>query len=83
MNKIMLELYLPACGKSIDVRVPLHLKVGEVREMMVNYFEASEECDYIPSANALLCDSVNGIPYDLNKFICQLGLSNGSKIMLI
>lgn len=34
MNKVVVEVYLPAAGKSFDVRIPLSLMVWEIISLL-------------------------------------------------
>ncbi len=83
MNKILLELYIPASGKFIEIRVPRQIKVADLRNMLMSYLINQEDSDYIPSNNTLICDFDTGKPYNWNLFVEQLQLKNGSRIMII
>lgn len=83
MNKILLELFIPATGKIIEIRVPRNLKVATARDMIIGYLKSLSELEYVPSDRSVLCDYETGAIFEANLFINQLGLMNGSKIMII
>lgn len=82
-NKIMLELYLPASGKLYDVKIPKQISVYQATQMLVYLLSEMNIGEYIPDTNAILCNRVSGLPYNINASIESLGLHNGSQIMMI
>lgn len=81
-DKILLSVYLPAGDKVIEARVPRGLKVALVTEMLADMMKRAEG-DFIPTGNELLCDKKSGMIFDTNVFIENLGLHNGSEVMLL
>lgn len=81
-NKILLEICLPAVEKSFDVRIPRQLKVAQAAVMLAEFIK-KQDVEYIPTAQSTLCDMENGRAFDPNAFIGDLGLHNGSKVMMI
>ncbi|CAM4339320.1 EsaB/YukD family protein [Paenibacillus tarimensis] len=83
MDKILIELYIPASGQVYDVFIPVHLKVFEVEALLISavtdltggYFTAAED--------TVLCDRATGEVLDINLSVQELGLQNGSALMLI
>lgn len=83
MDKILVEVYLPAGNKSYDVYIPLKSRLHEVlallagtfTELSIGYFTASED--------TVICDMVSGTIFNINMSAEELGLKNGSKLMLI
>ena len=81
-SKILIQVYVPAFGKYIEMRIPRQLKVGQVLDIIAEYFSGSfNEC--IRGENLILCDADSGRSYSVNVFIEQLGLTNGSRIMVV
>ena len=81
-NKILLEVYLPASGKSFDVKVPRQLKIAQVTTMLIDFLKKQDE-EFIPGNDSVLCEVGTGKAFDSNAFIEMVGLHNGSRIMLI
>lgn len=81
-NKILLEVYLPAAAMSFDIRIPRQLKVAQATSMLVEFLKKQDE-EYIPTGESVLCDMETGKSFDANAFIENVGLHNGSRIMVI
>ncbi|WP_338470826.1 methyltransferase [Niallia sp. XMNu-256] len=83
MDKILVEVFVPVLEKTYDVFIPLTAKFYEIEgllakaitELTNGYFAASEDC--------LICSRESGVVLDINKSARELGLQNGSKLMLI
>ena len=83
MNKVLVEIFLPASGISYEMKIPRQLKVIQVLEMINNYLRNVEDAEYTPDADSVLCNANTGEIFESNAFIEELGLMNGAKIMLI
>ncbi len=83
MNKALVEVYLPAAGKSFDVQIPLNLKVWEIASMLSKAFEDFSNGCFSSSDQTTLCDRDTGAILNLNITAEELGIKNGSKLMLI
>lgn len=83
MNKLLLEVYLPASGISYEMRIPKQLKVAQVTEMIRQYLLMREEGEYVPTEDAVLCDGETGKIYDANLFLDSLNLANGKRVIFI
>ncbi|MBE6759611.1 MAG: methyltransferase [Ruminococcaceae bacterium] len=82
-NKVYIEVYLPAAGKSFDVQIPLSLKIWEIISLLSNAIaEFSDGC-FSPSQQTTLCDRKTGAILNLNITAEELGIRNGSKLMMI
>lgn len=83
MDKILIEVFVPAVEQTFDVLIPLSLKLfeiagllsGAVAELSNEYFNAS--------MNPLICDRESGEVLDVNLSAQELGLQTGSVLMLI
>lgn len=83
MNKILVEVYLPVANKSFDVLLPYIIKVSEATVMLKKLFEELESDYYTASSDALLCSANDGNPLNREVLVCELGIKNGSKLILI
>jgi len=81
-DKILLDIYLPAIEKSMEVRISRQMKVAQATEMLVDFLKR-QDVEYIPNEESCLYDAETGKIFECNAFIENLGLHNGSKIMLI
>lgn len=83
MNKILVEIFLPAANKSFDVYIPLDSQMSEVLVLVSAMLSELSEGKYNAMNSAVLCDAVSGIIFNINMTIAELGIKNGSKLMLI
>ena len=83
MDKILVEIYMPIIARSYDVYIPLMLKIHEVEKLLATAFAELSDGYISPSSEPTLCDKESGKPLDINKSALELGLMNGSKLMLI
>lgn len=83
MNKILLELIVPASGRSFDISVPRQISVYQATQMIICMLEEMNTGEYMPDMAAVMCSADTATPYNVNASIESLGLHNGSGIMLI
>ncbi|MEH7115071.1 methyltransferase [Neobacillus niacini] len=83
MHKILVEIYNPASNNSYDVFIPLKSPVYEVVYLLSNTISELSQGQYKPSEQTILCDRKTGNLFDINKTIEELGLKNGSKLMIL
>ena len=83
MHKILVEVYNPASDNSYDVFIPLKSPVYEVVYLLSTTISELSQGHYIATEQTILCDRMTGNVFDINKTIEELGLKNGSKLMLL
>lgn len=83
MDKILVELYIPVINRSYDVYLPLASKMHEVEGLLSSAIREISEGYFVASLDTVLCDRDTGTVLDINKSALELGLRNGSKLMLI
>lgn len=83
MNKIIVEIYIPIIGKSYDVFIPKNKKLYEVSQLLAKSISDLTDGMFVMSDNNVLCDLVTGQVLDINLSVNDLGLKNGSRLMLI
>ncbi len=83
MGKIMVEIYLPASGKSYDIRIPANCRIGEMIPLIEACMGELAEGYFVPTGDALLCDRSNGVALNINMTADEMGIVNGAKLMLI
>ena len=69
-------------AKSFDARISGQLTVAKVTDMLVDYLRGLDE-EYIPTSESVLCDRESGRVFDRNSLVDDIGLHNGSRIMLL
>lgn len=83
MDKILVEVYLPAGNKSYDVYIPLKSKFHEIITLLAGTFTELSSGYFTASKDVVICDRATGIILNINMSAEELGLKNGSKLMLI
>jgi len=82
MNKITLEVHVPAIDRIYDVVVPEKAKVYEVTPLLASVVTKLAEGLYIPN-DPVICDGETGKVYNNHHTLEQLKLKNGSRVMLV
>ena len=82
-RKILVEVYVPAAEESFDVYIPLESKMSQVTDLVSKAMSDLLYGKYIACNDAVLCESKTGHIYDINTVVAELGLKNGSRLLLI
>lgn len=82
-DKALVEIFVPAAGSRFDVYIPLDVRMSEVVRLTAGLLSELSDGKYKAAADAVLCDEESGIIYSINKEVAELGIRNGSRLMLI
>ena len=83
MNKALVEVVLPAADKKFDVYIPLESRMSEIRLLVSSLISELSDGKFKGSDSSVLCDAESGIIFNINMIAAELGIKNGSKLMLI
>jgi len=83
MDNILVEIFLPAANASYDVYIPLSCKMSEVLELTAKTLSDLSDNKYKAASDAVFCDRKSGAILDINIYVSEAGLQNGSRLMLI
>ncbi|WP_216830391.1 ubiquitin family protein [Alkalihalobacterium elongatum] len=83
MDKVLVEVYIPASDDTYDVFIPLKSKLYEVSFLLANTVAELSQGYFVASENMPICDRQTGEVLDINKTVEELQLKNGSKLMLL
>ncbi|WP_045518284.1 hypothetical protein [Neobacillus niacini] len=83
MDKILVEVFIPAANQTYDVFLPLKTKVHEVVFLLANTMTELSQGYFTGSDHTILCDRNTGTILNINSSAEELGLLNGTKLMLI
>ena len=83
MDRILVEIYLPALGRAYDVYIPLAMRLHEVRKLLNHALGELSGGTVSGNSETILCDRETGMPFDINSSALELNLKNGSRLMLI
>ena len=82
-KKILIDIYLPASYKSFEVIIPYELPICSYIVQLADMLEELSEGMYMVSEQSSLIDKCDGTIININASACELGLKNGSQLMLI
>ena len=81
-NKALVEITVPVSGEKFDVFIPLDSRLSEVLSLVSSAL-SDLSGEYKATPDAVLCDADTGIIYNINMKVAELGIKNGSRLMLI
>ncbi len=82
-NKVLVEISIPASNEKYDVFIPLESRMSDVIKMVAAAANDLSDGEYRATETAVLCDADTGLLYNVNMEIAELGIKNGSRLMLI
>ena len=83
MNKELVEVFVPALDHTFDIYIPLDLPMYSVLGLMRKAIEELSDKRFITDRNTVICHREDGMILDINLSAYELGIHNGSKLMLI
>lgn len=83
MNRITVAITVPAAGRSFDVTIPTDLPLWQITELAGKTLSEMSGGMYQAGSDAALCDLERGEFLNVNMMAWELGLENGSRLMLI
>ena len=81
MSKIVVECRVPAANACSDVSIPYEKPLKHSFELIKSVY--ADNVGFSPDESTLLCDTHTGKIHDLSKTPEELGLVNGSSLMLV
>lgn len=82
-NKILVEVSVPASGEKYDVYLPLDIRTSDAVKMISNVLSELSNGKYKSTDESIICDAKSGIIFNVNTEVAELGLQNGSQLLLI
>ena len=83
MDKVLVEVYVPAAEKAFDVFLPVESKLYEVVFLLAGIMTELSEGYFAAASDTILCDRKTGTILNINSSVDENSLTNGSKLMLI
>lgn len=83
MERVIVEIFLPATGQEFDVRIPLDLNVKVLSDMISKALSTLSYSGYLPSRSSCLAWRKTGLLLDPSKTMRQCGVKNTSKLLII
>lgn len=82
-NKFLVEVYLPAAQRSFDMKFPSDSRIGEVNALAAALAADLSGGSYRATDQSVLVNAENGRIYDVNMKVSELGIQNGTRLILI
>jgi len=83
MDKVLVEIFVPAASRSFDVFIPQTSKMSEIVALVSKSLSDLSGGKFKPDSSTILCDAKNGQIFNINLSVYELEIKNGSKLMLI
>ena len=83
MEKVLVEVFVPATNRSYDIYIPLASRMSEVLLLISSLLSDLSEGKFIAGEDAVLCDAESGMIFNINLSVGELKIKNGSKLTLI
>ncbi|MDR4889952.1 methyltransferase [Bacillus sp. HNG] len=83
MDKVLVEVFIPASGESYDVFIPAQSKLYEVTFLLANTMTELSGGYFVATDTTVVCDRETGTIFDINQTVEELGFLNGKKLMLV
>ncbi len=82
-NEILVEILIPAAGRTYDTWLPRDRPLGELLPLVQQVFGDLAEGLFTPSENTALYDLDSGRIYETDDTPERLGMENGTRLYLI
>lgn len=83
MDKVLVEVFIPAANQKYDVFLPMKTKLHEVVFLLANTMTELSQGHFTGTEHTVLCDRKTGDILNINSTVEELGLIHGMKLMLI
>lgn len=83
MGKVLINVYLPSALKSYDVMVPADMRLCQAAKLIAGTLSQISGSLYSEGSVPTLCDRITGDILNINMSVWELGLRNGSQLMLV
>ena len=83
MERMLVEVYIPAIEESYDIFVPQNCMVYELLILISETISNLSSQRYVYNKDSMLCYRSNGAIMDINATAEEAGIINGLQLMLI
>lgn len=83
MDKALIEVYVPVLDRAFDMFIPLTSPMHDVLELIKKAVSEMSDGRFVANANTTICNREDGTIININLSVYELGIRNGSKLMLI
>lgn len=82
-EQILVNIYLPAAGKSFEVIIPCDICMGDVQNVLANMLADLSDGMFMPMEPNLLIEKKSGKMIDINATAAQQHIMYGAQLLLI
>ncbi len=83
MEKVLVEVFVPVIGTAYDVFIPLKSSMSEVAQLLKKAVTDLSNGHFVATEETSVCYRENGTIININMTVYELGIRNGTKLMLI
>lgn len=83
MNKVIVNVYVPIINISYDIFIPVQSQLFEVTDLIKKAVFELSEGRFVPTPDTVISLKASGEILDINSTVFELGIGNGTKLMLI
>ncbi len=83
MEKVLIQLQVPAIHETYDMFIPRNMLAYEVLGLIKKVINHMTKGRYEADESGILCFADTGSIVNINLSVAELGIENGSKLMLI
>ena len=83
MDKILIDVLVPAANRSFEIYIPLDLKFYEITLLVSKIISELSNGLFISNDDSILCEMATGDILNINMSARELELKNGAKLMLL
>lgn len=83
MQAIIVEIYVPAISASFDFRLPSTGRIGDIVGEVVRILETTQQNLLFDKEQPMLCDQERGIVLKNQGTVAEVGLQDGSRLLLV
>lgn len=83
MDKILIQVFVPALGTAFDIFIPKRAHMWDVLELVKKAISEMAEGRFLVNEETAICNRDDGTIININLSVEELGLHNGSRLMLI
>ena len=83
MDKVLIDIFLPAINRSFEVYIPLDSKFYEITPLVSKMLSELSNGLFISGDDSVLYDRKTGNILNINMSARQLNIKNGDNLMLL
>ena len=83
MNKILVEVFVPSIRETFEIYIPVDSRISEVLTLIEQAVQELTGGAFLPDRQVVLCERNSGMVYNINMTVEQVGLKNGSQLLIM